>query len=513
MTGFVRFIGVAIMAASVAATPVAAYGGDLLIRNVTVISGDRTVPLTGANVLIDEGRIVNLSAAAETSAGEIIDGTGKYLIPGLIDSHVHLYHATGLKRRYTEDFDRLYDAYLKQLPRSFLYFGYTSVIELNASPDVNNRFNEAPLHPALYHCGHGLALNGGFMATEFEPEEFAARFPHYLHDSYQNVPLADSVNPAKHTPQAVVRDLKDDGAVCIKLYYEEALWMPGGPPPFILPSVQIARDVVAAAHANDMPVLLHATTPTGHQFALDAGIDILAHGMWEWTGQDYAVESPPAGIQRVADRVAAARTRLQPTMRTIRNTASMFDPESLSDPRLPHALTAEHIQYLNGPAQQQRDLFLKIFGKLIVESGDEKAVGNLLSVFNRRYENLVGDMWAKGTPLLFGSDTTVGGFGWGNPPGLNGLLEMRGWQAGGISLPSIFEAATIRNAEAFGLGDEIGRVAPGLRADLLLLSANPLETLEAYDSIDRVILNGKVLRRDLLTARAAGLSSGEKPAD
>lgn len=513
MTGFSHSLAIAAMVASAVITSVAAFAGDVLIRNVTVISGDRTVPLTGANVLIDDGRIVSVTASPDTSATEIIDGAGKFLIPGLIDSHVHLYHATGLKRRYSEDFDSLYDAYLTQLPRSFLYFGYTSVIELNASPKANSRFTEAPLHPALYHCGHGLALNGGFMATEFRPDEFMARFPHYLHDSYQNVPLADGVNPELHTPMAVVRGLKDDGAICVKLYYEEALWMPGGPPPFVLPSVKIARDVVAAAHASDMPVLLHATTPTGHQFALDAGIDILAHGMWEWTGQDYAVESPPPGIQGVADRVSAAGISMQPTMRTIRNTASMFDPESLSDPRLSHSLTAGHIEYLNGPAQNQRDLFLKIFGKMIVESGDQQAVGELLSVFNRRYENLVGDMSAKGTPLLFGSDTTVGGFGWGNPPGLNGFLEMRGWQASGISLPLIFEAATIRNAEAFGLGDEIGRVAPGLRADLLLLSANPLETLEAYDSIDRVILNGKVFRRDLLSARAAGLSSGEKPAD
>ncbi|MEQ9200816.1 MAG: hypothetical protein RLN80_12575, partial [Rhodospirillales bacterium] len=96
------------MAASIATTPVTAFGGDVLIRNVTVISGDRTVPLTGANVLIDDGRIVSLTAPPETSATEIIDGTGRFLIPGLIDSHVHLYHATGLKRRYSENFDSLY---------------------------------------------------------------------------------------------------------------------------------------------------------------------------------------------------------------------------------------------------------------------------------------------------------------------------------------------------------------------------------------------------------------------
>lgn len=513
MTGFAGLVAAGVMAAAIIASPVTAFAGEVLIRNVTVISGERKEPLTGANVLIDDGRIVSLTASPETLVTEIIDGTGRFLIPGLIDSHVHLYHATGLKRRYSENFDSLYDAYLTQLPRSFLYFGYTSVIELNASPKANSRFTEAPLHPALYHCGHGLALNGGFMATEFRPDEFAERFPHYLHDSYQNVPLPDGVSAAEHTPEAVVRSLKDDGAICVKLYYEEALWMPGGPPKFVLPSVQIARDVVAVAHANDMPVILHATTPTGHQFAIDAGIDILAHGMWEWTGHDYAVESPPPDILQVADRVAAAEIRIQPTMRTIRNTESLFDSESLSDPRLLHSLTTEHIQYLNGPAQKQRDLFLKIFGELIVESGSQDDVSHRLSVFNRRYEKLIGDMWGKGAGLLFGSDTAVGGFGWGNAPGLNGLLEMRGWYDGGISLAAIFEAVTIRNAEAFRLGDEIGRVAPGMRADLLLLTANPLETLEAYDSIDRVILNGKVFRRDLLSAGQAGLSFGDKPAD
>lgn len=491
----------AVIGASLAGTLSTAFANDLLIRNVTVISGERPVPLTGANVLVDDGRIVTLAAPADAVAEVAIDGTGKFLIPGLIDSHVHLYHATGLKRRYTDDFDRIYDGFLDQLPRSFLYFGYTSVIELNASPGANARFIAAPRHPRLHHCGHGLVLSNGFMSLDFSPEDFEARFPHFLHDSYGGAVLPEGVDPADHTPQTVVRRLRDDGATCIKLYYEEALWMPGGPPPFALPSVEIVRDVVTAAHEAGMPVLLHATTPDGHRFALESGVDILAHGLWEWPGTSYSVETPPAGIQAVADAVAAAAISLQPTMRTIRNTESMFDPGVLADPRLPSVLTAEHIDYLNDPAQVQRDGFLDFFGGLIVEGGDPEAVAGHLRSFNRRYERLIGAMATDGAKLVFGTDTTVGGFGWGNAPGLNGFLEMRGWQAASVPLRTIFEAATIRNAEAFGLGDEIGRIVPGLRADLLLLAANPLDTLRAYDRIETVILGGEPIPREDLSAR------------
>ncbi|MEQ8707551.1 MAG: hypothetical protein RIC36_01070 [Rhodospirillales bacterium] len=52
-----------------------------------------------------------------------------------------------------------------------------------------------------------------------------------------------------------------------------------------------------------------------------------------------------------------------------------------------------------------------------------------------------------------------------------------------------------------------------LRADLPLLSASPLETPDAYDSINSVILNVKVHRRDLLSAKSAGFPVPEKPGD
>ena len=79
---------------------------------------------------------------------------------------------------------------------------------------------------------------------------------------------------------------------------------------------------------------------------------------------------------------------------------------------------------------------------------------------------------------------------------------MQAWVAAGIDLRTVLRAATLDNARAFGLGDEIGSIEVGKRADLLLLAANPLVTVEAYDRIEQVFLGGQVIERATLAADA-----------
>ncbi len=482
----------------------AAANGDLLIRNAILLSPERAEPLYNMDLLIQDGTIQEIAEQIENSAGvDVLDAGGRYLIPGLIDSHVHLYHATGLKSRYTEDFDALYDAYLEQAPRSFLYFGYTSVIELNASPDANQRFSAASAHPRLYDCGHGLVLDDGYTALidfEGDADAFVKRFPHYLHLPGASHPTPDGDDPANHTVERAIAALIADGAACIKLYYEEALWFPGGPPPFRLPSQALIEEVVRVAHASGVPVLLHATTPAGQQLALDAGVDIAAHGLWEWPDLGYEVAQPPAAITAIIDAQAAAGFQVQPTMRTIRNTQSMFDDQFLNSPLLDHVLPAAYLAYLRGPAQVQREIFLSIFGEAIAPDADPEVVGARLETFNTRYERLIKRFSDNGGRLLLGTDTAVGGFGWGSPPGLSGYLEMRAWANAGIPLETIFRAATIDNAQAFGLADQLGTIESGKRADLLLLAENPLSDLSAYDTIEVVIVDGNAVDRQRLSA-------------
>jgi imidazolonepropionase-like amidohydrolase len=74
-------------------------------------------------------------------------------------------------------------------------------------------------------------------------------------------------------------------------------------------------------------------------------------------------------------------------------------------------------------------------------------------------------------------------------------LELSRWAEAGVPLSSILRASTLDNAVAFGLSKDLGTIEVGKRADLLLLRANPLQSVAAYDAIETVILNGSPLPR------------------
>jgi len=487
--------------------PGSSIQADLIIMHATLLSPERAAPLEDAWVRVRGDRIVETgSGPTDIGTARVIDAENGFLIPGLIDSHVHLYHATGLRRRYSAEYAALYRDYMEQQPRSFLFHGFTTVIELNADAATNARFEAAPLRPHLVHCGQGVVLSDGFMALELEGEPVGDTYPGYLIDSHANGLVPEGEDAAAHTPEAVVAAVVGQGGQCVKLYYEEALWWPGGAPAFRLPSVEIAREVVQAAHAENLPVLLHATTPAGHAFALDAGVDILAHGMWEWTGQSFTDPQPSAEIADIAGRVAHSPIAVQPTIQTIRNTASLFDTRVLEDGGWVDVVPLAYLEYLRGDAQLQRQHFIGMFGEMIAEGGDGADMGAAQSAFLNRYEDLIGQMYAEQARFLFGSDTAVGGFGWASPPGLAGYWEMQNWVDAGLSLQTLFRGLTIENAAAFGLADEIGTIEVGKRADLLILGANPLADVRAYDRINTVILAGQALDRCALSARQSAVA-------
>ncbi len=475
-----------------------ALAEDLLIQNVTIVSPERDEPLEGADVWIRDGRIAAIDPGRLTVPNaQVIDGTGRFLIPGLIDSHVHLYHATGLRPGLAsdEDYRALYRAYMEQMPRSFLHWGYTTVVELNADFDANDAFLSRPLHPRLEHCGQGLILSNGFMATEMG-DDALQRHPDFLHDRFTTPDLPEGFDPAAHTPAAALDAIVSHGGRCVKLYHEEAAWLPDGPT-WPHPSVEIVRDVVAEAEARDLTVFLHGTTASSYELGLAGGVHVMAHGLWEWGGDPRNVAMPPA-VQSVLARVPGSDMRIQPTARTLGQSQSMFLPGLLDDPAWHDAVPADYLAYLRGPAQAQRETFMTLFGEGFVLEEIPMVQQNY---FERNMTSLA-NLDRQGVELLFGTDTSVGSFGWGNPPGLNGYWEMRAWAEAGLSLETILDAATWRNARALHLEDELGTVEPGKRADLLLLNQNPLESVHAYDDIEWVILDGQPIARRTLSAQS-----------
>ncbi len=119
-------------------TPQAEVDGTL-IWNVTLISPDRESPAAGAWVLIEHDRIAQVGTGEPGfRASTVIDGSGRYLIPGLIDGHVHLEGVPGFDFPIPEDLRHLAELYYAQLPRSYLYFGFTTIIDLNVLTRVQD---------------------------------------------------------------------------------------------------------------------------------------------------------------------------------------------------------------------------------------------------------------------------------------------------------------------------------------------------------------------------------------
>jgi len=101
--------------------------------------------------------------------------------------------------------------------------------------------------------------------------------------------------------------------------------------------------------------------------------------------------------------------------------------------------------------------------------------------------------------FIFGSDTPAMNM-FTNPPGYNGFLEMKHMFDAGISLEKIFRAVTYNNAKAFHLEALYGGVEKEKKANLLILKSNPLKYINAYNEIETVIIGGKLIPMEKLSA-------------
>jgi imidazolonepropionase-like amidohydrolase len=77
-------------------------------------------------------------------------------------------------------------------------------------------------------------------------------------------------------------------------------------------------------------------------------------------------------------------------------------------------------------------------------------------------------------------------------------MELERWFEAGVPLAQILRAATLDNAVAFGIAGDRGTIEVGKRGDLLLMGADPLKTIKAYDAIERIFVRGRDVRPDEL---------------
>ena len=462
-----------------------------LIENVTLISPERSTPLLHADVVIRDGRIVEISTNLVAGPhARRMDGTGRFLIPGLIDSHVHVGHSSALDDDAIGAHPDLWAAYRAQVPRAYLAFGFTSVVDLDTTPSDRAWFESTRLHPHFYSCGCGIKVAGGYMAFDV-PTPSSPKFPNLVYEPKEADHWPKSLNPSDYTPDRAVSRAADAGAICVKAFVESGFgifkW------PYL--HTETLQKIQAVAQERKLALIVHANSVNSWQSALDAHVDIIAHGLWVWPG-DFGNSVPIPAASNVIAAASHLKIHVQPTMQTVAGERAIADPVLLDDARLTMSLPPGLIAYLRSTdGVKVRDALLDEYQKASPPPGFEP----LLKATIERTRATFKIMLQEHVPVIFGSDTP-GVDGFGNPPGLNGRLELQNWADAGAPLELILRAATLDNAEAFGLAKDLGTIQVGKRADLLLLRENPLTNISAYDSMETIFLNGEPIAREELRA-------------
>ena len=467
---------------------------DLLIENVTIVSPERSQPLPNQFVLIRNERIAQIAARPIAAAGaQRVDGKGKFLTPGLTDSHVHVSDAVGLPPgTATPELKALADAFYIQQPRSYLYFGVTQVIDLANAPAGLAAFEAQPQHPDLFHCGATMPLDGYPSVFVDKPLRYTA-MPDYIYEPVNAAkhPLPAGVDAAAHTPEAIVDRIAVSGARCVKVFIENGFGDQSDWPVLSSRSLQRLR---AAATKRGLLLIAHANALDMQRIALDAKVDVIAHGLWNW-GPASNKPGVPAEIAAHLNRIHKSGTGYQPTLRVLAGTADLFRADTLEDPTYKKVVPPALLDwYGTEPGQWFRNVMKQNSGNL-----PDPKIASLELQVGEQGMRAARYLHELGHPLLLGSDTPSAPT-YGNQPGYDTYREMRLLAASRLSPLDVFRAATLNNTRQFRLDKDYGTVTNGKIANLLLLDANPLESVHAWSQMDKIILRGVVIERESLAA-------------
>ncbi|WP_043627694.1 amidohydrolase family protein [Nonomuraea candida] len=397
-----------------------------LIRNVRVFDGERTVP--AADVLIDGDRIAEAGGGpADVEVDVEVDGTGRTLLPGLIDAHAHAY-----------------DGDLAEALR----FGVTTELEMNNLPPIT----AAQRRLAAERDDVADLRSSGMIATAPGGHPSQLMTPGLLRALGSDVDAGlDTVADAGQA-RAFVEARLAEGADYLKIAVDDGS-VSGMALPVLSP--ELAAVLVAAGHAAGLKVIAHTVTAREALIALDAGVDGLAH-----LYSDVAEE----GAEETAARIAAHDAFVVSTMVYIE--AVTGDPggaELLRDPR-----TAGRM------SERSKATFARHVPGVPMHA---KGVRNA--------SHAAAALLRAGVPVLAGTDATP--FGPVHGAGLHRELLLL--TQAGLTPEQALAAATSVPARCFGLADR-GRIAAGLRADLLLVDGDPTTDITATRAVAGVWRRG-----------------------
>ena len=422
--------------------PAGAPDGSIAFVDVNVIPMTPTLGLVPhQTVVVRDGRIVSVGNVALTSIppGAVrIDGRGKYLIPGLADMHVHL--------EYFEDPGML---------RLFTSNGVTFVRSMDGRPRI-------------------LEWKKRIASGELEGPSIVTAGP--LLDGSPPVQPDNTVVRTADEARAAVAEQKAAGYDFIKVY--------------INLSTKAYEAILDEARKLGMPVAGHVPRNSAMAKALEhhASIEHLTdfdelieadsspvRGRFHWSKLYLAMETDQKKIVAAAKRVAKADVAIVPTL--VQAEHALASQETVAS-----WLKREELQLVPPDVRKfWEDRVRAVSERIGQEDWEVVARG----AANRKA--LVKALDEQGAMLLAGTDTP-------NPfvvPGVSIHRELDLLVRAGLTPKEALAAATREAAVFVGQEREWGTIEAGKRADLVLLDANPLESIGATTTISRVMVRGR----------------------
>lgn len=434
----------AIPLAALALAPAGAMSqGPVVIRNVTVIPMTGSGPLAARTVVVRDGKIDAVgpgAQVAEPPGATVVDGSGRYLIPGLFDLHVHTSKtrasALGL----------------------YVVHGVTTVRDQGSEHAEVLRWRREIRTGA--RVGPRMLIAGPYLESLRNIERMRRDPPESRVEPFERARIAVG------SPTDARRII--DSLAALELDH------------FKIRTVQDRETYLAlsaAAHAHGMRLVGHAVTASPATF-LEAGQDGLDHAF------PITIDSLPRNERIAFWRELAARdVGFVPTLVTI--TESVFGPLDYYRALVDDTAGVTH------PLRPYLSAFLVLDWR---EQVDE-VTPERRTFFDRAGRIALGhvrEMREAGVRLMAGSDVAVLNVF----PGASLHEELRLFvDSIGMSPLEALASATREPAEWLGLADSIGTIEPGKVADLVLLDADPLADVTNTRRIGAVLVRGRLFRR------------------
>ena len=424
-----------------------AADGSLIIEDVVLIDGTGRQPVKQASVMVQADRIVEIKrgkfSLSRRENARVIDGAHKYLIPGLMDVHVHLAGGTRVTKEGLREVELDRQKGIRAL-HGYLYCGITSIYDSGNIPDYIFALREQERSGAI--ASPRIFATGGIVTYPGS------------HGSGPGATVVDDWPEARPQLDEHIKHRPD----ILKLTLEERGW---GTRPMIpkLPLPLMER-IIEYYNDHGIRTTAHTASEIRARQAIFAGIDALSH---------------PVIVGPISDSFAKLMAAKQIPMATTLTIGENYSrlaehPEYLDQALYQAVLTEEEITDLkNKTRQEYQDRTWTWWMKLMTPVAQET----------------LRKIHAAGGILALGTDQT------------NGAAvhrEMELLAAAGIAPLDVIRIATLNSARFLGKEGQLGSIEEGKFADMVLLNADPSEDINNAKEIHLVIKNGSIIDRKKL---------------